>query len=57
MTAATTLSVGTALDVSWLRTPREVVLWIAVAAWPVVAAGTVRFSLAATSGVTSTGPR
>jgi len=57
MTAATMLSVGTAVDVSWLRTPGEVVLWIAVAAWLVVAAGTVRLYLAATSGVTSTGPR
>ncbi|MGW3101075.1 tellurite resistance/C4-dicarboxylate transporter family protein [Streptomyces sp. NPDC001100] len=57
MTAATMLSVGTALDVSGLRTPGQVVLWIAVAAWLLVAAGTFRFYLAATSGVTSTGPR
>jgi tellurite resistance protein TehA-like permease len=57
MTAATMLSVGSAVDVSWLRTPGQVVLWIAVAAWLVVAAGTVRFCLAGTSGVTSTGPR
>nr|WSY52393.1 tellurite resistance/C4-dicarboxylate transporter family protein [Streptomyces sp. NBC_00886] len=57
MTAAATLSVGTAVDVSWLRTPGQVVLWIAVATWLVVATGTVRFCLAATSGVTSTAPR
>lgn len=57
MTAAATLSVGSAVDISWLRTPGEVVLWIAVAVWLVVATGTVRSYLAAPSEVTSTGPR
>ncbi|MFE0249667.1 tellurite resistance/C4-dicarboxylate transporter family protein [Streptomyces sp. NPDC059010] len=42
MTAAATLSVSTALDVPWLRTPGEVLLWIAVAAWLAVAMGAVR---------------
>ncbi|MEV6478716.1 tellurite resistance/C4-dicarboxylate transporter family protein [Streptomyces sp. NPDC051576] len=57
MTAAATLSVGSAVDISWLRTPGEVVLWIAVAVWLVVATGTVRSYLAAPSEVTSTGLR
>ncbi|MET7567888.1 tellurite resistance/C4-dicarboxylate transporter family protein [Streptomyces sp. NPDC005492] len=57
MTAAATLSVGSAVDISSLRTPGEVVLWIAVAVWLVVATGTVRSYLAAPAGVTSTGPR
>ncbi|MET7455860.1 tellurite resistance/C4-dicarboxylate transporter family protein [Streptomyces sp. NPDC005574] len=39
MTAVATLSVADALDVPWLRTPGEVLLWIAVAAWLAVAAG------------------
>ncbi|MEV7285346.1 hypothetical protein AB0O01_12405 [Streptomyces sp. NPDC093252] len=37
VTATAMLSVGTAMDVSWLRTPAEVLLWVAVAAWLVVA--------------------
>jgi len=41
MTAAATLSVAAALEVSWLRTPGEVLLWIAVAVWLAVAAGAV----------------
>ncbi|MEU9332129.1 tellurite resistance/C4-dicarboxylate transporter family protein [Streptomyces sp. NPDC048290] len=41
MTATAMLSVGTAMDVSWLRTPAEVLLWLAVAAWLVVAAGAI----------------
>jgi tellurite resistance protein TehA-like permease len=57
MTAATTLSVGTAMDVPGLRTPGQVMLWIAVAAWLVVAAGTVRYYVAATAAITSTEPR
>ncbi|WP_405732470.1 tellurite resistance/C4-dicarboxylate transporter family protein [Streptomyces sp. NBC_00028] len=39
MTAVATLSVATALEVSWLRTPGEVLLWIAVAVWLAVAVG------------------
>ncbi|MFC8091720.1 tellurite resistance/C4-dicarboxylate transporter family protein [Streptomyces sp. NPDC057301] len=41
MTAAATLSVATAVDVPWLKTPGEALLWIAVAAWLAVAAGAV----------------
>ncbi|WP_371669615.1 tellurite resistance/C4-dicarboxylate transporter family protein [Streptomyces sp. NBC_00289] len=41
MTAAATLSVADAVDVPWLRTPGQVLLWIAVAAWLAVAAGAV----------------
>ncbi|MCL8011683.1 tellurite resistance/C4-dicarboxylate transporter family protein [Streptomyces sp. AS02] len=41
MTAAATLSVATAVDVPWLRTPGEALLWIAVAAWLAVTAGAV----------------
>ncbi|MET8828405.1 tellurite resistance/C4-dicarboxylate transporter family protein [Streptomyces sp. NPDC004610] len=41
MTATAMLSVGTAMDISWLRTPAEVLLWVAVAAWLAVAAGAV----------------
>lgn len=47
MAAAATLSVSAALDVSWLRTPGEVLLWISVAAWLAVAAGAVDEALAA----------
>ncbi|MFK4101438.1 tellurite resistance/C4-dicarboxylate transporter family protein [Streptomyces sp. NPDC019531] len=54
MTAAATLAVSTAVDVPWLRTPGEVLLWIAVAAWLLVAAGAVAEARAA---VRSTGPR
>lgn len=42
MTAAATLSVSTALDVDWLKGLGEVLLWISVAVWLVVAAGAVR---------------
>ncbi|MFI6338628.1 tellurite resistance/C4-dicarboxylate transporter family protein [Streptomyces sp. NPDC050535] len=42
MTAAATLSVSAALGVSWLKGLGEVLLWIAVAVWLVVAAGAVR---------------
>lgn len=41
MTAVAALSVATALDVLWLKGLGQVLLWIAVAAWLVVAAGTV----------------
>ncbi|MFJ2232735.1 tellurite resistance/C4-dicarboxylate transporter family protein [Streptomyces sp. NPDC087859] len=54
MTAAATLSVAAALDVSWLRTPGQVLLWIAVAAWLAVAAGAVA---SARAGLRSTAPR
>ncbi|WP_030597671.1 tellurite resistance/C4-dicarboxylate transporter family protein [Streptomyces fulvoviolaceus] len=54
MTAAATLSVAAALDVSWLEIPGEVLLWIAVAAWLAVAAGAV---LKARAAVRSTAPR
>lgn len=63
MTAAATLSVATAVDVSWLETPGEVLLWIAVAAWLAVAVGAVReeraYAAAATEDaeLTSTAPR
>ncbi|WP_405587611.1 tellurite resistance/C4-dicarboxylate transporter family protein [Streptomyces sp. NBC_01092] len=39
MTAAAALSVGTAVDVSWLEPLGKALLWIAVAAWLAVAAG------------------
>lgn len=55
MTAAATLSVATAVDVPWLETPGEVLLWIAVAAWLAVTAGAVPAYAAHWSGrVTST---
>ncbi|SDN02323.1 Tellurite resistance protein TehA [Streptomyces sp. cf386] len=55
MTAAATLSVATAVDVPWLETPGEVLLWIAVAAWLAVAAGAVLAYAGPWSGrVTST---
>ncbi|MGC0338467.1 tellurite resistance/C4-dicarboxylate transporter family protein [Streptomyces sp. SLBN-8D4] len=54
MTAVATLSVSAVMDVPWLRTPGEVLLWISVAAWPAVAAGAVGSALAA---VRSTAPR
>lgn len=55
MTSAAALSVATALDVPWLDTPGEVLLWIAVAAWLAVAAGAVTAYTGAWSGeVTST---
>jgi tellurite resistance protein TehA-like permease len=40
MTAVAALSVADALDVSWLKGPGQALLWLAVAAWAVVAAGT-----------------
>lgn len=54
MTAAATLSVAAAVDVSWLEIPGEVLLWIAVAAWLAVAAGAVLKTQAA---IRSTAPR
>lgn len=54
MSAAAALSVAAAMDVSWLRTPGEVLLWIAVAAWLAVAAGAVAEARAA---LRSTAPR
>ncbi|MGW1614156.1 tellurite resistance/C4-dicarboxylate transporter family protein [Streptomyces sp. NPDC002285] len=39
MTAAATLAVATAVDVSWLTDPGEALLWIAVAAWLAATAG------------------
>ncbi|MEV0170674.1 tellurite resistance/C4-dicarboxylate transporter family protein [Streptomyces sp. NPDC050803] len=57
MTAAATLSVAAALDVSWLETPGEVLLWIAVAAWLAVAAGAVTTARADIESIRSTSPR
>ncbi|MGW3305406.1 tellurite resistance/C4-dicarboxylate transporter family protein [Streptomyces sp. NPDC001073] len=57
MTAVAVLSVGTALGFSWLRTPGQVLVWIAVAGWLVVAVGAVRFYAGPEGQVTSTGPR
>ncbi|MFC8514157.1 tellurite resistance/C4-dicarboxylate transporter family protein [Streptomyces sp. NPDC057257] len=54
MTAAATLSIAAALDVSWLDGPGRALLWIAVAAWLAVATGAVA---AARAGVRSTAPR
>ncbi|GLP67847.1 membrane protein [Streptomyces sp. TUS-ST3] len=51
MTAAATLAVSAAVDVPWLRTPGEVLLWVAVAAWLAVAAwaaGAARTALRST---------
>lgn len=42
MTAVATLSVSAAADLSWLREPGRVLLWIAVAAWLCAFAGMVR---------------
>ncbi|MFJ4687728.1 tellurite resistance/C4-dicarboxylate transporter family protein [Streptomyces sp. NPDC088789] len=42
MTAAAMLPAGSALDVSWLKgSPSEVLVWVSVAAWLAVGAGTV----------------
>ncbi|MFC8103350.1 tellurite resistance/C4-dicarboxylate transporter family protein [Streptomyces sp. NPDC057363] len=41
MTAAATLSVAAVIDVPWLEAPGQALLWIAVAAWLVVAAGAI----------------
>ncbi|GHB44052.1 hypothetical protein GCM10010377_38650 [Streptomyces viridiviolaceus] len=64
MTAAATLSVAAAVDVPWLDGPGQVLLWVAVAAWPTVAAGAVvsaRAALRSTGAdapeVRSTAPR
>ncbi|MFF0158846.1 tellurite resistance/C4-dicarboxylate transporter family protein [Streptomyces sp. NPDC005263] len=60
MTAAAALSVATssAADVPAFETPGEVLLWIAVAVWAVVAAGAVRSAYAADRpAITSTAPR
>ncbi|GHH13353.1 tellurite resistance/C4-dicarboxylate transporter family protein [Streptomyces lanatus] len=38
MTAAATLSVATAVDVPWLDTPGEALMWVSLAAWLAVAA-------------------
>ncbi|MET8942221.1 tellurite resistance/C4-dicarboxylate transporter family protein [Streptomyces sp. NPDC004542] len=42
MTAAATLSAGTALGIPWLRGPGVVLVWVSVAAWLAVAVGAVR---------------
>ncbi|MEY9870552.1 tellurite resistance protein TehA-like permease [Streptacidiphilus sp. MAP12-33] len=42
MTAAATLSTATAASVSWLRTPGQVLLWLAVAAWALTLIGLLR---------------
>lgn len=52
MTAAATLAVSAALDVSWLSGPGQVLVWVAVAVWLAAAAGAV---LAARAG--HRGPR
>jgi tellurite resistance protein TehA-like permease len=57
MTSAATLSVAAALEVSWLETPGQVLLWIAVAAWLAVAAGAVVSARAGIASLRSTAPR
>ncbi|MXM62213.1 hypothetical protein GR925_01815 [Streptomyces sp. HUCO-GS316] len=61
MTATAMLSVAAVLDVPWLRTPGEVLLWISVAVWLAVAAGAAaeaRAALKAPPGaLRSTAPR
>ncbi|MGX1367983.1 tellurite resistance protein TehA-like permease [Streptomyces canus] len=54
MTAVAALSVSTAVDVRWLRTPGDVLLWISVAALLAVAVGAAHSARAA---VRSTAPR
>lgn len=54
MTAVAMLSVSDTVDVPWLETPGEVLLWISVAAWCAVAARAVDSARAA---VRSTAPR
>lgn len=54
MTAVAVLSVSATVDVPWLETPGEVLVWISVAAWAAVAAGAVGSARAA---VRSTAPR
>ncbi|WP_369171811.1 tellurite resistance/C4-dicarboxylate transporter family protein [Streptomyces sp. R28] len=57
MTASATLSVAAAVDVPWLKTPGEVLLWIAVAAWLAVTAGALRAYTGHGSDITSTTQR
>ncbi|WP_406172825.1 tellurite resistance/C4-dicarboxylate transporter family protein [Streptomyces sp. NBC_00996] len=47
MTAVASLSAATALGVSWLKGPGQVLLWISVAAWLAVAAGAVHVMITA----------
>ncbi|WP_405555945.1 tellurite resistance/C4-dicarboxylate transporter family protein [Streptomyces canus] len=54
MTAVAMLSVSAGVDVPWLETPGEVLVWISVAAWSAVAARAVDSARAA---VRSTAPR
>ncbi|WP_069762894.1 tellurite resistance/C4-dicarboxylate transporter family protein [Streptomyces sp. LUP47B] len=54
MTAVAMLSVSDTVDVPWLETPGEVLLWISVVAWCAAAAGAVDSARAA---VRSTAPR
>ncbi|WP_042447844.1 tellurite resistance/C4-dicarboxylate transporter family protein [Streptacidiphilus jiangxiensis] len=42
MTATATLSTATAASVGWLRTPGQVLLWVAVAAWALTLVGLLR---------------
>jgi hypothetical protein len=54
MTAAATLAVATAVDIPWLETPGQVLVWIAVAAWLAVTAGAAWAYARPESGVRST---
>ena len=54
MTATAVLSVAAALDVPWLRSPGQVLLWVAVAVWLAVAGQALA---AARAGLRSTAPR
>ncbi|MEU0968836.1 tellurite resistance/C4-dicarboxylate transporter family protein [Streptomyces sp. NPDC005917] len=47
MTAAATLSVAAAVGIPWLKWPGRVLVWVAVAAWLVAAAGAVAATRAA----------
>lgn len=55
MTAAASVAVAGAADLSWPRGLGQVLLWIAVAVWVVVAVGAARFHAGA--GIRSTGRR
>lgn len=57
MTEAATLSVAAALDGPWLRTPGQVLLWIAVAAWLAVATGAVTSARAGLAELGTPAPR
>ncbi|MFJ3665502.1 tellurite resistance/C4-dicarboxylate transporter family protein [Streptomyces sp. NPDC090106] len=57
MTAAATLSVAAALEVSWLRTLGQVLLWIAVAVWLAVGAGAALTARTGIAALRSTGRR